>query len=282
MAWRLDRGCCSLQKSISLSVEPHPPSTGQAASAVLMAGQDLSLPHSTQEQETVEERISFTSTRTEVDMVVAREDSWAPEWDPMVEEASRIGLPQVQTLPSPATATKHNGGCIPAARSCQAFQCSLGRPSMTAPVMETVAFHTPLPASPIAGDVQVDNLQATVGPSATPQHVNTMRGASPGSMHTGVLPTSPGQFEATVPRRIETPVQRASPARRHPRTPQGAPQLPRRSTRLAKKTRGRASAVINAQNVLIKKLGLTPQEADIDNSSVIAYNSLFEQGLSPS
>lgn len=40
--------------------------------------------------------------------------------------------------------------------------------------------------------------------------------------------------------------------------------------------------MVNAHNVLIIKLGLIPQDAEIDNSAVAMYNNLFEQGLSPS
>jgi hypothetical protein len=54
---------------------------------------------------------------------------------------------------------------------------------------------------------------------------------------------------------------------------------PRRSARLAKKACGRTPAVVAAQNILLRKLGIA-QEHHLESSHFEAYLSLFKEGLS--
>jgi hypothetical protein len=60
-----------------------------------------------------------------------------------------------------------------------------------APTMEVVRFEEPL-AILIPSPVETD--MATVGLLGGADFANTTRGASPGSMETDIIPTSPGAF----------------------------------------------------------------------------------------
>lgn len=120
--------------------------------------------------------------------------------------------------------------------------------------------------------------QQTRSPASPPDFVTTERGSEPQSMAAGVIPSSPSAFAARVTRPLQNAIC-SSPVQRRRRASVAPPRTPRRSSRLAKKSLGRTPAVQAAQNVLLKKLGITdgapPVAQDLE-----AYVQMFQQGLS--
>lgn len=113
-------------------------------------------------------------------------------------------------------------------------------------------------------------------PRCSTDFVNTARGSVTDHMKTGVVPTSHASFAATVARPTP-PAIGGLPHRR--RSTSAPPKPPRRSTRLAKKGHTRTPALLAAQNVLMRKLGITgdhPSTAD----HIDEYIEAFRQGLS--
>jgi hypothetical protein len=100
-----------------------------------------------------------------------------------------------------------------------------------------------------------DTPLAHVSPPVVPNYVNSHRGVKPVGLEEGVIPTSPSSFKQWLVRSITVPVNPSSLRRCRTRAVQTA--VTRRSSRLAKKALQRMLAMVAAQNVLTRKLGLT-------------------------
>jgi len=89
-------------------------------------------------------------------------------------------------------------------------------------------------------------------------------------------------FAADVCRTASPTVLVSTPPRRRAKTPQ-LPPAPRRSERLAKKSRHRATKPVQqAQNVLMKRLGLTSTSLPPDASSFQRYTAMFSSTMTAS
>ncbi|CAL5013433.1 unnamed protein product [Urochloa decumbens] len=96
-------------------------------------------------------------------------------------------------------------------------------------------------------------------------------------------PLSALEFAALCSQPLPEAVILSFPPRRKPKRKTDDCLLPRRSSRIAKKTRGRVSnPVAAAQNVLMRKLGILKPDAEPDAVAVQQYADLLCNGISPS
>ncbi|CAL5044434.1 unnamed protein product [Urochloa decumbens] len=124
------------------------------------------------------------------------------------------------------------------------------------------------------------NANGAWSPQAT-RFVTTSRG-SPPAQHDNV-PLSDADFADLCTKPLPETVVITSPPRRKPRRTYQDSLLPRRSSRIAKKTKGRVSnPVVAAQNVLMRKLGILQPDAEPDAEAVQQYTDLMGTGLSES
>lgn len=162
---------------------------------------------------------------------------------------------------------------IPVSTAFDRILGPLGRPSSDGPDLETVSFSEADEADLLKQPV-THQRPATPPPSSAP-FVTLQRGSSPIAMQEGHIPSTPAEFDSLVTGQVQPPVCDA-PRRRRARIA-APPHSPRRSVRLAMKSRRRTPALLAAQNVLLKKLGLTaeaPPEAD----DIVAYIHTFQNG----
>jgi hypothetical protein len=86
------------------------------------------------------------------------------------------------------------------------------------------------------------------------------------------------EFMQMITRSVAQPVLPSTPPRRKIRTKQLDMQsTPRRSSRLAKKACNCVLAVVEAQNVLMRKLGLA-QSQHLESRDFKSYLKLFKEG----
>jgi hypothetical protein len=149
--------------------------------------------------------------------------------------------------------------------------------------METVRFHNSAShPAPSGLNSLVANANAPVAqaePTSEFDFVNTSQGASPGPMQTSVIPNNPGEFVQLMTKPLQ-PAALASPPmrRRRPRRVDSTPTIPRRSSRLAKKASNRVPAVAAAQNLLMRKLGLSTG-VHVESEDFDRYLRAFKDGL---
>ncbi|CAL4891874.1 unnamed protein product [Urochloa decumbens] len=118
-----------------------------------------------------------------------------------------------------------------------------------------------------------------ISPSST-RNVTTTRGAPPMG---GSEPLSAAEFADLCTTPLPEPVMLLPPQQRKARQRSEQTLLPRRSTRIAKNSRGRVSnPLVAAQNVLMRKLGIIKEEAEPDADAVQQYSELCCKGLSVS
>ncbi|CAL5033832.1 unnamed protein product [Urochloa decumbens] len=133
---------------------------------------------------------------------------------------------------------------------------------------------SPVRVEPVPNDCQ------SWSPTTT-RFVTTSRGGLP--VANDNAPLSDADFADLCTRPLPETVILTSPPRRRPRRTLQESLLPRRSSRIAKKTRGRLSnPVVAAQNVLMRKLGILQPEAEPDVNAVQQYTDLLSNGMSVS
>lgn len=203
-------------------------------------------------------------------------------WDPMQFESEMV----VETWARPIKATiqAQDMGC---------YDEPLDRPGNDTPVLETVSFPTESSPSlselpPASQPSQQPNTAAipecndTTSLSGIPleelrtppraHFVSSQRGQPPSPFE---RPADEMGFVATVTKPL--PIAQLPAPRRRPGRP--APiQPPRRSQRLAKKIRARTPAIVAAQNVLLRKLGITSNEPPVPEH-IDQYLQAFSNGL---
>jgi hypothetical protein len=128
----------------------------------------------------------------------------------------------------------------------------LDPPTVTPSVLSFDATHDTPTADTDLGERS--NREVVLSPH---RFVTTMRGSSPGSMLVGVIPSNPGRRRSKA-RMINV--------------------APWHSARLAKKARSRTPAVAAAQNVLMKKLGIS-KERQLETVDFERYITIFEKVL---
>ncbi|CAO2185742.1 unnamed protein product [Urochloa humidicola] len=135
----------------------------------------------------------------------------------------------------------------------------------------------PPPVPSFSGSGSPDAAPFLVSP-ASRRNITTTRGSPPRS---GEEPLSATEFADLCSRPLPEPIIMISPPRRRPRQLFRESLLPRRSPRLAMKSRGRVSnPLVAAQNVLMRKLGIITEEVEPDARAVQQYSELCASGLS--
>jgi hypothetical protein len=164
----------------------------------------------------------------------------------------------------------------------------MGYHSLSKLVLESVGFSVGLlpgqldRALVVSGPVVDSN--STPPPSldpasdSPPAFVNTSRRAELAHMIKGVILTIPTSFVCVLSKPVATYALATPPPRRQKKA-SGLTSLPRRSTWLTKKAFHRSPAVVAAQNLLMKKLGLS-NEGQLEAIDFERYLSMFNDGLS--
>jgi hypothetical protein len=119
---------------------------------------------------------------------------------------------------------------------------------------------------------------ATPSPNEDAPLINMSRDASTKGMQEGVIPSSPSSSVAKLSKLLPCAVLSPVPRALHHAQARPAPVVPRHSSRLAKKARGRTMAVAAYQNVLMKKLGIS-QATQLQTADFEAYIKCFKEGL---
>jgi len=132
------------------------------------------------------------------------------------------------------------------------------------------------------------SIAALDSPSSSRRNVNIARGPLPSlPFHIEADACTPvrqvvANFAMEICREAPSPVAAAPPPRRRARSPPKTVAI-RRSERLARKSRHRATKpVIQAQNVLMRRLGMAPANAAPDTSSYQQFVDTFSGTLSVS
>ena len=192
-----------------------------------------------------------------------------PTWDPMLLEAEIQpgALPLSQNLSTPVAGPS----LTHAGRNSQ----PVNDYDVSAADLERVCFD----------DVSVAALDS---PSSSRRNVNIARGPLPSlPFHIEADACTPvrqviANFAMEICREAPPPVAAAPPPRRRARSPPKTVAI-RRSERLARKSRHRATKpVIQAQNVLMRRLGMAPANAAPDTSSYQQFVDTFSGTLSVS
>jgi hypothetical protein len=202
-------------------------------------------------------------------------------WDPMSSEASLVA----PEAPSPCSA---QGTTAPALPTIDGLGLGASPPRTTNPPAETLAQEDPFPPSvtspsleTVSFDMPAQHLVPVVATHQTPalavvvMHVNMARGSETDDLIAGEIPSNPSSFIAKLQKPVASPLIFAlAPKRKTKR----APQIPRWSTRLAKKACGHTSAIAAAQNIIMKKLGISTMQ-QLDAADFECCIKLFKVGL---
>jgi hypothetical protein len=147
-------------------------------------------------------------------------------------------------------------------------------------VMESVTFHD---SSTLTSDQGPKVGHIIPPPLASPLPVDacfvtTMRGGSPWSMQSGSIPTSPTAFMHVMTKPLQPLALPSSPPRHHSCRLLDLTSTPCHCNRIAKKAGQWTPAMGAAQNLLLKKIGLSQgsQVAMIDFES---YLNMLKDGL---
>ncbi|KAG2564719.1 hypothetical protein PVAP13_7NG113189 [Panicum virgatum] len=189
-----------------------------------------------------------------------------PTWDPMLLEAEiqPSALPSSQNLSTPVAGPSltHAGRNSLPVNDCD----------VSAADLERVCF-------------DVVSVAALDSPSSSWHNVNIARGPLPSlPLHIEADACTPvrqvvANFAMEICREAPSPMAAAPPPRRRARSPPKTVAI-RRSKRLARKSRHRATKpVIQAQNVLMRRLGMAPANAAPDTSSYQQFVDTFSGTL---
>jgi hypothetical protein len=126
--------------------------------------------------------------------------------------------------------------------------------------------------------IQIQPPSLDLASDSPPAFVNMSRRAELAHMIKGVILTIPTSFVCVLSKPVATYALATPPPRRQKKA-SGLTSLPRRSTWLTKKAFHRAPAVVAAQNLLMKKLGLS-NEGQLEAIDFERYLSMFNDGLS--
>jgi hypothetical protein len=133
---------------------------------------------------------------------------------------------------------------------------------------------------PRDGDVlEFEALAPTPGRSLVAVVASPARSPVPGSPARSPGTTEIGDIEAAICIPLQTPVIKAAPILRRSRTPATVVTL-KRSTRLAAKPRA-ANATLQAQSVLMRKLGIPVQTPPADLDALGRYIAAFNEPPTP-
>ncbi|CAL4898611.1 unnamed protein product [Urochloa decumbens] len=233
----------------------------------------------------------------EKDLFCPLPERWSPpqRWDPMQLEASSIQTPSLiaNLVPVGMVFDRILGAFGPA-----------GPRQASGPVLEAVTFsdvrpvqlegpsREPIPQpsdvlpvsfclSPVMSPLREQDPTAEAPLLVSPEsrrNITMTRGSPP---RDGDEPLSALEFADLCSRPLPEPIIIISPPRRKPRKSFQESLLPRRSPRIAMKTRGRVSnPVVAAQNVLMRKLGIITENGEPDADAVQIYSDLCATGLS--
>jgi hypothetical protein len=144
--------------------------------------------------------------------------------------------------------------------------------STVRPMLEAVCF----PEEEVV-DVVTDSVAPVAADDA--RFVTTSRGGAPVDMTQGQISASPSVFLEQLAKTVDTLAIVSTPSHRRARRLQAPGTVPPRSSRLAKIARGRAPAVVAAENVLMRKLGIATS-VHVETADYDRYQELFNNDFS--
>jgi hypothetical protein len=159
------------------------------------------------------------------------------------------------------------------------------RPSLTTSTLEAVSF-AEMAQQGSSGhseraEVFVPNISNSRDLAQDSSFATTLRNTSLVSTRDGMPPDSTAAFTELVTGDLPPTALQPTPIRHHTHRVV-TPVVPRWSARLVKKVVHQTSAVVAAQNLLMRKLGLLQAQNKIESANFDDYIKLFAEGLSES